>query len=87
MNFDLSKQSLEQKQKATAEWRQERKVKCVVWDLDNTLWNGILLEDNDVYIREDVNRVIRGLDERGILQSIASRNDHSEAMLKLKDFG
>jgi hypothetical protein len=23
-------------------------VKCLVWDLDNTLWQGTLLEDNEV---------------------------------------
>ena len=23
----------------------KKDVKCVVWDLDNTLWQGVLLED------------------------------------------
>ena len=26
------------------------KIKCVVWDLDNTLWDGVLLEDGDVTV-------------------------------------
>jgi len=49
-------------------------VKCVVWDLDHTLWRGVYLENDDLVVDEDVRRVIVALDERGILQSIASRN-------------
>ena len=30
------------------------KVKCVVWDLDNTLWDGVLLEDGEVSLRPGV---------------------------------
>ena len=62
-------------------------VKCVVWDLDNTLWNGVLLEDPMVTIREDAVQVIRALDDRGILSSIASRNDRDTALAKLREFG
>lgn len=62
-------------------------VKCVVWDLDNTVWDGVLLEDGDVTLRPAVVEVIRTLDERGILHSIASRNDHDAAMAKLTEFG
>ena len=51
-------------------------VKCLVWDLDNTLWQGILLEDGDVQLSGEVRRVVSDLDARGILQSVASRNDH-----------
>ncbi|MEU0283236.1 MULTISPECIES: HAD-IIIC family phosphatase [unclassified Streptomyces] len=62
-------------------------VKCVVWDLDNTVWDGVLLEDGDVTLRPAVVEVIRTLDERGILHSIASRNDHDTALAKLEEFG
>ncbi|CCH30842.1 HAD-IIIC family phosphatase [Actinosynnema sp. NPDC047251] len=54
-------------------------VKCLVWDLDNTLWDGVLLENGEVTLREEIRRVIVGLDERGILQAVASRNDHDHA--------
>ncbi|WP_438431726.1 HAD-IIIC family phosphatase [Gorillibacterium sp. sgz500922] len=64
-----------------------KKIKCLVWDLDNTLWEGVLLEDKEVVLREGVVAIIRTLDERGILQSIASRNEHDLAMEKLKEFG
>ena len=63
------------------------KVKCVVWDLDNTLWDGVLLEDGDVSLRHDVVAIIRALDERGILNSIASRNERDLAMAQVEKFG
>lgn len=62
-------------------------VKCVVWDLDNTLWEGTLLEDERVRLRGDVTRVVETLDARGILQSVASKNDHAKALGKLEEFG
>lgn len=66
----------------------ERKtVKCVVWDLDNTLWDGVLLEDERVSLQENVREIIDTLDRRGILQSVASKNDHDTAVAKLQEFG
>ncbi|WP_437786890.1 HAD-IIIC family phosphatase [Sorangium sp. So ce1097] len=62
-------------------------VKCVVWDLDNTLWDGVLLEDPGVTLRRPVVEVIEALDERGILHSIASRNDPDAALAKLAELG
>lgn len=64
-----------------------RVVKCVVWDLDNTLWDGTLLEGAVRSLRPGVAYVIDELDRRGILHSIASRNDHDLAMAKLGEFG
>ena len=49
-------------------------VKCVVWDLDNTLWDGVLLEEK-VTLRPETLEVLGELDRRGILHSIASKND------------
>lgn len=58
------------------------KVKCVVWDLDNTIWDGTLIEtDNisDLHLNAYVLETIQNLDKRGIVQSIASKNDHDAA--------
>jgi len=63
------------------------KIKCVVWDLDNTIWNGVLLEDANVTLREGIIDIIKILDSRGILQSIASKNNHEAALSKLKELG
>jgi FkbH-like protein len=67
--------------------RRVKAAKCVVWDLDNTIWRGTLLEDETVYLQENVIEIIKTLDHRGILQSIASKNDYTQAMTKLKEFG
>jgi FkbH-like protein len=62
-------------------------VKCVVWDLDNTVWDGILLEGGDVRVRPEAATLIRTLDQRGILNSVASRNDRDAAMAALERAG
>jgi FkbH-like protein len=62
-------------------------IKCVVWDLDDTVWEGTLLEGDDLRLRPGVAEAMRGLDERGILNSVASRNDHTAAMEALERFG
>ncbi|NLV23379.1 MAG: HAD-IIIC family phosphatase [Deltaproteobacteria bacterium] len=62
-------------------------IKCLVWDLDDTLWDGILLEGGGNRLREGVREVLEALDQRGILHSIASRNDHDHAMERLARFG
>lgn len=64
-----------------------RVVKCVVWDLDDTLWEGTLLEDTEVRPRPKVLEIIRELDGRGILQSVASKNDYGVTMEKLRQLG
>lgn len=62
-------------------------VKCLVWDLDNTLWRGTLLEDPDIRLSDGIRDVITTLDSRGILQSIASKNDYDLAWRRLEDLG
>lgn len=62
-------------------------IKCVVWDLDNTVWSGVLLEGDPGEPRPGVLELMRRLDERGILLSIASKNDPSLAMQRLKELG
>lgn len=64
----------------------DRKIKCVVWDLDNTIWDGVLTEDKNVHLKDGVVDIIKELDKRGILQSIASKNNFTETMEKLKEF-
>ena len=64
------------------------RVKCVIWDLDQTVWEGILGEQDaeNVTLRDATRRTMLALDERGILQSIASKNDHDEAWRLLQRF-
>lgn len=62
------------------------KVKCVVWDLDNTLWNGILVEDGaaKLALKPGIREVLHALDSRGILLSVASKNNRDDALAILK---
>ena len=62
-------------------------IKCLVWDLDDTLWNGTLLEGDPVFIADEVRHTVEVLDSRGILQSIASKNDHDLAWSRLSELG
>lgn len=65
----------------------EQKIKCVVWDLDNTLWNGVLSEESVDGVNENIIEIVKKLDERGILQSISSKNNYEQAKHKLEEFG
>ena len=65
------------------------KVKCVVWDLDNTLWSGTLVEDgpDGVRLNPKAAALVVELDRRGILNSIASKNSGGSAEALLERFG
>lgn len=62
-------------------------IKCVVWDLDHTLWDGVLMEDGIVRVRDEALAAIVTLDKHGILNSIASHNDPDVALRKLEELG
>lgn len=65
------------------------KVKCVIWDLDQTVWDGILGEQDPekVSLRPEVLETMLALDEKGTVQSIASKNDHDDAWGVLQRLG
>jgi len=69
------------------------KVKCVAWDLDNTLWQGTLAEarEEELRVRDDVVDIIRKIDQRGIIQTVVSKNNFEDAWrvverLQLRDY-
>lgn len=57
-----------------------RRIKCAVFDLDGTLWSGVLREDGPggVAIRRSYRRILSHLSQRGILLAICSKNDAAE---------
>ena len=61
-------------------------AKCVVFDLDNTLWDGVLIE-GEVTLKPSVPDLFKHLDERGILISVASKNNEEEALEHLAAHG
>lgn len=52
------------------------RIKCVVMDCDNTLWNGILIEDdeNGIFINKKIINILISLVFRGIIISLCSKN-------------
>jgi FkbH-like protein len=64
-----------------------KEIKCVIWDLDHTLWDGILVESDDVQLKPGIKEILAALDSRGILHSISSKNNFEDAMERLKAFG
>jgi FkbH-like protein len=68
---------------------QPRICKCVVWDLDNTIWDGILVEDglDRLKLKPHLADVLKTLDERGILLSVLSKNNSGDALAALRHFG
>lgn len=70
--------------------------KCLVLDLDNTLWGGVIGDDGLDGINVDPNhavgeaylafqRYLKGLKERGVLLAICSKNDESTAKQPFTD--
>jgi len=62
-------------------------VKCVVWDLDETIWFGHLMIGDRLRLRPGISSVLAGLDKRGIVHSVASRNEFDRAWTCLRNFG
>ena len=61
-----------------------KKIKCIVVDLDNTLWQGIIQDDGvaGVKVFDNRLRVLQMLRRRGIILAIASKNDpNTEAQI------
>ncbi len=67
-----------------------KKIKCVVWDLDNTLWDGVLIEGTAGAVpklKEGIRSTLEELDRRGILLSVASKNSEEDARKALEALG
>ena len=59
------------------------KCKLVIWDLDETFWKGTLSEGEVERIPQNI-ELVRELTNRGIINSIVSKNDYDKAMDVLK---
>ena len=58
----------------------------VIWDLDDTLWNGTISEGPIEHVARNHDIVI-ALAERGIISSICSKNDESVVLPQLQQLG
>ncbi|GAB7087628.1 HAD-IIIC family phosphatase [Marinifilum fragile] len=61
-------------------------IKLIIWDLDETFWKGTLSEGDIIPVHENI-QLIKDLSSRGIINSIASKNDFETAKAKLLELG
>jgi FkbH-like protein len=69
-------------------------IKCVIFDLDNTLWGGVIGDDGlqGIALGEfdegeafvSFQKFIRELKRRGVILAVVSKNEHSNAILPFK---
>lgn len=62
------------------------KLKLVIWDLDDTFWQGTISEGSIDIIKENVS-LIKLLTDNGIINSICSKNDYTAVKNKLQEIG
>ena len=63
-----------------------KKIKLIIWDLDETFWSGTLSEEKIQVIESNI-ALVKTLTDRGIMNSIASKNDFEMAKNKLQEIG
>lgn len=61
-------------------------IKLVIWDLDETFWHGTLSEGKVLKNKRNIELVKKFVD-RGIMNSIVSKNSPDDAMSVLKEWG
>lgn len=59
-------------------------IKLIIWDLDETLWQGTLADGDEVALFSQRADMIRAFNARGVLQSICSKNDFETAKARLE---
>lgn len=60
-------------------------IKIVIWDMDETFWKGTLSEGKVYPIEENI-KILNTLIDRGIMNSIVSKNEYLSVMNQLKEW-
>ena len=63
------------------------KAKLVIWDLDDTLWQGTLADGDEPLLHARRAELVRAFNRHGIVSAICSKNDFAAARAKLEAFG
>ncbi|SFC23098.1 HAD-IIIC family phosphatase [Butyrivibrio sp. YAB3001] len=61
-----------------------QQIKLIIWDMDNTFWSGILAE-GDIKLNDANVQLIKDLTDRGIVNSICSKNTFDDVKTKLTE--
>jgi len=62
-------------------------IKLIIWDLDDTLWQGTLADGEPVVLHAPRAELVRAFNARGVVSSICSKNDFETAKARLVEFG
>ena len=62
------------------------KIKVIIWDLDDTFWDGTLSEGK-VTLSEEKRLLINNISDSGVINTICSKNDFEPVKDQLKEFG
>lgn len=62
-------------------------VKLVVWDLDDTLWDGTLADGHELVLKQSRADFVKQSRNHGLINSICSKNDPDAASSVLNEFG
>ncbi|MDD1782451.1 HAD-IIIC family phosphatase [Enterovibrio sp. ZSDZ35] len=63
-----------------------KQIKLIVWDLDETFWDGTLSEEGITIDSQKV-ELVKELTNRGIINSISSKNDFDKVKFELEKIG
>jgi len=65
-----------------------KKIKLVIWDADNTLWDGTVFykDKENIKIKPGTKEALKELDKRGIKSTICSKNYYEDVENILKKF-
>lgn len=68
---------------------ENKKIKLVIWDADETLWNGsaYYTDKEAIKIKSGTKETLKELDKRGIINVLCSKNNYSDIDEMLKKFG
>jgi FkbH-like protein len=61
-------------------------IRLLIWDLDDTFWQGTLSEGPISPITTNMH-IVKTLNDRGIINAICSKNDFTDVVTKLRDLG
>lgn len=62
-------------------------IKLVIWDMDDTFWKGTISEQGQIELIERNIHIVKELIDRGIMNSISSKNDFESVKNKLNEIG
>jgi len=62
-------------------------MKLIIWDLDETLWEGTIYYGEDVSLKPEAKEILKQLDKLGIKQAVCTHNKFIPAVKKIGELG